>query len=422
MLKPLATIIRLILVLLLFTTLFSYAMFQGGFVSWFLFFGFLPILIYSFFMIFYPLSLIKIDRQLSKKYLQAGQKVQVNLMIKSPIPFPILFLIIEDRLPRSINYNDTRHFKYQFLRKPDSLLKRDINKTIIFPRFKRKVVYSYEIPSIPRGLHQLKDVKIMTGDFLGLVKKEKIYQLPINVLVEPREVDLRIDSEIAYFEEGEHTAYSIKANHTNLVSGVRDYAPGDRVSWLDWKTTAKKQKLVTKEFEQEKHKDLTVVLDGIRHKKNDWLAFEASVEIANSIVRESMEDHGKVSFVAIGQQRHEISLERGKRQLDQLTRFMAEVQLVDEEKAFSSKLLKEGMLISKDRNLVVVTHYLEQRFHRTLLQINQQEAKISLVYIRSKHDISNSERKILDQLDQEGVIVTWLHEDKLTRKFIEVNA
>lgn len=264
-------------------------------------------------------------------------------------------------------------------------------------------------------------MKILTGDFLGLVKKERIYSAPIDLLVEPREIELRLNSEIAYFEEGEQTAYSIKANHTNLVSGVRDYAPGDRVSWLDWKATAKKQKLVTKEFEQEKHKDLTVVLNGIGHHKNDWLAFEAGVEIANSIVRESIDDHGKVSFVSIGQKRKEISLERGRNQLDQVTRFLAEVQLADEKNTFSSKLLKEGTLISKDRNLVVITHHMEPHLFKSLLQINLQDVKISLICIRSKHDITTSERKSLDQLEQEGIVVTWLHEDKLMRKFIEVN-
>ncbi|GEL76678.1 DUF58 domain-containing protein [Tenuibacillus multivorans] len=421
MLKPIGTIIRFILVLLLLGALFSYAMFQGGFVSWFLFFGFVPILLYSFLMIFYPLSLLKVERHVSRKHMQAGQTLNVNLTIKSPIPFPILFIIVEDQLPRSINYSDTRHFKYQYLRKPESLLNRKMNKTILFPRFRRRVVYSYEVPSIPRGKHHLENVKILTGDFLGLVKKEKVYSVPMDLLVEPREINLNINSEIAHFEEGEQSAYSIKANHTNLVSGVRDYAPGDRVSWLDWKTTAKKQKLVTKEFEQEKHKDLAIVLNVINQDEKDWLAFEACVEVANSIARHSIGDHGRVSFVAIGNQRREVKLDQGRRQLDQLTRFLSEIQLVEEEAPFSLKLLKEGTLISNDRNLVVITHHIDQRLFRSLLQINQQDAKISLIFIKGKHEMTSELRSSFDQLDQHGIIVTWLHEDRLTRKSIEVN-
>ncbi|RPF50693.1 DUF58 domain-containing protein [Aquisalibacillus elongatus] len=421
MLKPISTVVRFLLVFLLLAALFSYAMFQGGFVSWFLFFGFLPILVYSFLMIFYPFALLKVERQLSRRYLQTGQTLNVEITIKSRLPFPILYLIVDDQLPQSINYNDTRHFKYQFLRKPESLLKQDANKTIIFPRFRRQVVYSYDIPSIPRGLHVLGEIKLITGDFLGLVKKERVFHKPQNILVEPRHVKLRLNNEVSFFEEGEQQAYSIKANHTNLVSGIRDYAPGDRVSWLDWKTTAKKQKLVTKEFEQEKHKDLTIVLNQIKQDEKDWLPFEASVELASSIVRESIDDHGKVSFVSIGKVRKEISLEQGRKQLDQLTRFLAEVDLDEEQTPFSKKLLKEGMLISTDRNLVIITHYIDQHLFKSLLQLNQQDAKVSLICIRSKHDITTSEKKSLDQLGQQGVIVSWLHEDQLTSKFIEVN-
>lgn len=421
MLKPFSTIIRFILVVLLLAALFSYAMFQGGFVSWFLFFGFLPILLYSFIIVIYPLSWLSVEREVSKRYFQAGQTLNVKVTVKSKLPFPILFMIIEDQLPKSIHYNDTRHHKYKFLKKPNSLFKEETYKTIIFPRLRRKVVYDYSVTSVPRGLHDLDQVRILTGDFLGLVKKENIFSAPVKVLVEPREVALRLNNEISYFEEGEQTAYSIKANHTNLVSGVRDYAPGDRVSWLDWKTTAKKQKLVTKEFEQEKHKDLTVILNRIHSEKEDWLAFEGSVEIANSIVSESIDDHGKVSFVAIGDKRHEIQLDRGKRDLERLTRYLAETKLVDESRSFSSKLLKEGMLISKDRNLVVITHQIDSNLHRTMVQINQHDAKISLICIKSKHRITPKERQALEQLKQEGVIVTWLNEDQLTSRLIEVN-
>lgn len=421
MLKPFSTIIRFILVALLLGVLFSYAMFQGGFVSWFLFFGFLPILLYSVLIVIYPLSWLKVERDVSKRYIQAGHSLKVSVKVKSHLPLPILFLIIEDQLPKSISYNDTRHFKYQFLRKPSALFKDETYKTIIFPRFRRQINYQYEITSVPRGLHELNDIRLLTGDFLGLVKKERVYQAPIKVLSEPREVSLKLKNDISYFEEGEQSAYSIKANHTNLVSGVRDYAPGDRVSWLDWKTTAKKQKLVTKEFEQEKHKDLAVILNRIQVERDDWLAFEGCVEIANSIVRESIDDHGNVSFVAIGNHRHEIQLERGRKDLDRLTRFLAETRLEESEQSFSSKLLKEGMLISKDRNIVVMTHQLDSKLHHTMTRINQQDAKVSLILIKSKHNITSSERQALAQLRQEGVIATWLSEDQLTSRLIEVN-
>ena len=46
---------------------FMFAMFQGGFVSWFLFYTFLPFVLYSFVLFFYPLSSFDVERKLIKK-------------------------------------------------------------------------------------------------------------------------------------------------------------------------------------------------------------------------------------------------------------------------------------------------------------------------------------------------------------------
>ncbi|PKR76676.1 hypothetical protein CEY16_12720 [Halalkalibacillus sediminis] len=421
MLNPVRTMIRLLLVILLVAVLFSYAMFQGGFVSWFLFFSFAPLLIYSILMMIYPIHLSKIDRHLSKKYTQAGSTVEVTLSINRLIPFPIPYVIIEDVLPDGLSWNDTRHRKYQFLKNPDALKHRQKTKVVKFPLFKKKITYKYEITSIPRGKHSFSQVKFITGDFLGLVKKEHHFDVATQIFVEPREVAMRVKSERSAFEEGEQASYQITAKHTNVVSGVRDYAPGDKVSWVDWKTTARKQKLVTKEFEQEKHKDLTIVLNGLSQGEDDWLAFEASIEVAHALAKQSMHEHGHVSFVALGVDREEINLSQGQSQIDRLVRVLSELKLVQGE-SFGQRLMREGLFVSNDRNLVVVTHTLDQQTWKTLHQVNLQDVSVSIIFIKSKAHISTKENQLLDRLKHEGIQVSWLSEDQLTSKFIEVNA
>lgn len=420
MIKPLSTFVRFLLVLILFAALFSYAMFQGGFVSWFLFFGFLPIIVYSIAMIFYPMNLMSVERSVSRKLLEAGQTVMVELRINRRIPFPILFLVIEDRLPDSINWHDTRQRKYKFLRSPHMLKNREANKTILFPLFRSKIVYTYEIDAVPRGRHILNEIKVVTGDFLGLVKKEKVFNVHTDLVAQPRELPLKIKNEISFFEEGEQTAYSLQANKTNVVSGIREYAPGDNVSWIDWKATAKKQKLFTKEFEQEKHKDLSIIFNMVKGREEDWLAFEASIEIALSLANQSMKDHGKAFVVGLGNRRKSITLS-SRRQNDQLIRFLSEIKLVNEG-TFSSMLLKEGRSLSKDQNLIVITHQLDRHIAKACHQLNNQDIKMSVVFIRSKYLLSASERQYIDQLSHGGIFVTWLNEDQLFGNQIEVNA
>ena len=48
---------------------------------------------------------------------------------------------------------------------------------------------------------------------------------------------------------------------TTMATGVRDYQSGDRVSWIHWKSFARTQTLMTKEFEDRRSQELILVLD-----------------------------------------------------------------------------------------------------------------------------------------------------------------
>ena len=47
-----------------------------------------------------------------------------------------------------------------------------------------------------------------------------------------------------------------------MATGVRDYQAGDRVTWIHWKSFARTQNLMTKEFEDRQSEDILVLLDG----------------------------------------------------------------------------------------------------------------------------------------------------------------
>ena len=109
-----------ILIILLALT-FSYGMFQGGFVSWFLFFSFLPFALYSFLLQLYPLSDFKVERLIQPDKGHAGENALVSLTLSRKFPFPLFFLVVEDLVP--IRLNSTK------------------GKQIIFPGMKKRYEY-----------------------------------------------------------------------------------------------------------------------------------------------------------------------------------------------------------------------------------------------------------------------------------------
>ncbi|MET3683216.1 uncharacterized protein (DUF58 family) [Alkalibacillus flavidus] len=421
MIRSVKTIVTLLAILALIAILFVYSMFQGGFVSWFLFFSFVPILLYGMMMVFYPMGLMKVERNVNQHYLKSGQTLRVTLTIQRRVPLPLFYLVVEDDLPEMVTWHDTKQYKYRFLTHPEQLKNRKQAKSVMFPFMKQKLQFQYELDAIPRGRHHFKQVKVMTGDLLGFVKRERYVDVDTHVLVEPGEIPLKLGIEQSTFEEGQQTNYAVKANHTNLVSGVRDYAPGDQLSWIDWKTTARKHELVTKEFEEEKQKDLTVILNGHADEDSRWLAFEAGVELTYSISLQSYGDYGDVSVVALGKVREEVTLKHGKQSIERLTQLLSQIRMVKDHQ-FAKQLKREAWHLSKDRHLVIVTHDLSKAIHQTVLQLRQQQVDVELVFVSSKHLMAKDERHGLDQLHYAGVKVTWLNEDRLARRQIEVSA
>ncbi|MGO4076029.1 DUF58 domain-containing protein, partial [Staphylococcus aureus] len=75
-------------------------------------------------------------------------------------------------------------------------------------------------------------------------------------------------------ENGSKAVHSWLNEPTHVTTGVREYQQGDRFAWVDWKTTARRGQLMTKEFEQNQSKDLVVFADF-----TDQTVFETVVSI-----------------------------------------------------------------------------------------------------------------------------------------------
>lgn len=84
-------------------------------------------------------------------------------------------------------------------------------------------------------------------------------------------------------ENGGKAVHSWLNEPTHVTTGVREYQQGDRFAWVDWKTTARRGQLMTKEFEQNQTKDLVVFADF-----TDEAVFETVVSIAASVLQSAV--------------------------------------------------------------------------------------------------------------------------------------
>jgi uncharacterized protein (DUF58 family) len=132
---------------------------------------------------------------------------------------------------------------------------------------------------------------------------------------------------------------------TPQAAGVRDYAPGDALRQIHWPSSARKDRLMTKEFDQDPQADVWVFLDAyapIHYREEDdhsqpvqridqlWLwqrqvdvklptdTFEYAVSAAGSVANYYIKQGRTVGFACAADVLTVISPERGERQLNKI--------------------------------------------------------------------------------------------------------
>jgi len=88
---------RLVFVLFVVLSAFVYAMFQGGYVSWAIFYAIIPFTLYSIALFLYPLRTIEAERIIRTPSVENGGRLIVSLTVKRKFPFPLLYTVISEK-------------------------------------------------------------------------------------------------------------------------------------------------------------------------------------------------------------------------------------------------------------------------------------------------------------------------------------
>jgi len=85
-----------LLVVFLMVVTFCYAMFQGGFVSWFVFFSVSPFLLYALISFVVRESILLVERKIEPAHLEHGQSAKVAITIERKTRFPFAYIMMEE--------------------------------------------------------------------------------------------------------------------------------------------------------------------------------------------------------------------------------------------------------------------------------------------------------------------------------------
>jgi uncharacterized protein (DUF58 family) len=397
--KNIIHLIRKVVFLVFLTVvLFSYTMFQGGFVSWFLFYSFLPFALYSLSIAFYPIRTFDVQRKLNQEQFHVGEKLVATLKIRARFFFPIMYLVIEDQLPKSLR--NCRQAKPP--------------KIFLSPLFKNEFSYEYILEHIPRGEHRFSTVRIKITDFFGLMEKEASFQVENSILVYPRYVEMGYRKIGQRFEQGTAASQIQLHRDTTMAVGIREYKPGDRFSWINWKASARKHELMTKEFEERQSEDIVIFLD-----RTPALLFEEIVTFTASLVRATIKRGVQTGLVSVGRDRAIFPARNGEAQLQQLFYHLAKVQC-DSEWSFARIVNKEIAHWNAAFSFCFITASINKELAASLGNLAMKNFSGIVFIIKDKTtNISKEEIVAIEQIERKGITVKMIEERNFANALIE---
>lgn len=269
---------KLLLLLAGVGVLYAYAMFQGGFVSWFLLYSFLPFIIFSVLFALYPIQLWKVERIIdSHKMYEAGDTVKVQIQITRRFPFPLYFLMITDTFQ----------------------VGQGQKKVIRFPFMKRKILITYNIDELQRGEHFFENITALSADFFGFIKKQHCFKVESKLVVYPKRQRLNLFFLEKHIGEGALARGLDYRKETMVPTSIREYQRGDRLSWISWKATARKNTLISKEFEIMEDHQYVIWMDRYHLISHD--SFEKIVLYSASLLDELYKAGHPVTLFSTGE-------------------------------------------------------------------------------------------------------------------------
>ena len=233
-----------------------------------------------------------------------------------------------------------------------------------------------------RGRFRLGPLTLTSGDPVGLFQASRNIVQTASVVVYPLTVNLLNFS----LPVGLLTGGDALRRRTHYVTAnaatVRDYAPGDALNRIHWRSTARRDRLMVKEFELDPQADVWLFLDGdgaaqaarpapqpvFKVSDQWWEALgelqhasvlppsteEYAVSAAASLAQYFIRRDRAVGLVAFGKTREVIQPDRGERQLTRLLETLAVFQAKGRV-PLGEALVLEGSYLPRGTTTILIT-------------------------------------------------------------------
>ncbi len=141
---------------------------------------------------------------------------------------------------------------------------------------------------------------VQRGDPLGILRREHAWGKPHTVYIRPPIVPLPATT-TGYLRDLEGHPMPQLVSDDLAFHAIREYAPGDALRQVHWKSTAKAGKLMVRQYEVTRRSQMLVILGNRAEEYADPAEFELAVAVAASIGARGLEDGRGLQMVLGGE-------------------------------------------------------------------------------------------------------------------------
>lgn len=266
--------------------------------------------------------------------------------------------------------------------------------------------YSWRTTTVckQRGRYQLGPLQLRTSDPFGLFPMSRDLEQTSHVVVYPMTFDIhRFALPIGVLSGGD--ALRRRTHHiTTNAAGVRDYAPGDSFGRIHWPSTARRNRLIVKEFELDPLADIWIVPDmavfshvfvppvkqPLPDDLPEWMVMEKfklaetteeyTVTVAASLAQFFLRQDRAVGMLAYGQSSEILQADRGERQLNRVLETLA-VLRAEGKVPLSNVIQAEMHLFPRGTTVICVTPQTDQDWATMAKQMHRRGLRIVTVLV-----------------------------------------
>lgn len=241
-----------------------------------------------------------------------------------------------------------------------------------------KVSWTYVTHTLldKRGVYLLGPTRTISGDPFGLFYRDNLFQGQERLLVLPFYEPVTSFPYPSGYLPGGKALHQKSLEVTPYAAGVREYQSGDPLRRIDWKTSARREKLMVKEFDQDPQSNICIFVDAseqsnkitqevIQEKAKFTFAekrkyslpkipFEYAISYTASLIEYYVRTKKAVGLISEGQGLYKYAPDLGERQLDKLFEALALIKC-EGELSFQELLESQISSVQKGSTIVMVS-------------------------------------------------------------------